>query len=65
MAACHDWLNRRTDHELPDGKATPVLQPVAEAPLRHTAKPSFDTAALPAKILLVDVLKVRQILTSR
>ena len=49
----------RTDHELPAGVATPVLQPVAAAPLRHTSKPAFDAAALPPDIVLVDVLKVR------
>ena len=56
----HRCRQRRTDHELPDGVATPVLQPVAAAPLRHTSKPAFDAAALPADIVLVDVLKVRQ-----
>ncbi len=61
----HCCWQRRTDHELPDGVATPVLQPVAAAPLRHTAKPAFDAAALPADIVRVDVLKVRQCHTGR
>lgn len=48
----------RTESSLPAGAEVAIMQPMATAPLRHAPSPAVSSEALPADLLLVDVLKV-------
>ena len=52
----------RTESKLPVGEEVALLQPLATAPLRHAPTPAISPEALPADLLLVDILKVNAIL---
>lgn len=56
--SCDLPIPDRLLRELPPNEEVSLVQPLAPAPLRHTAEPDISAEALPRALVIVDVMQV-------